>query len=49
MQQRSICIETLDDLVAHRYGLNAYCDRCHQRVDLDMDALIRRFSAGSLT
>ena len=31
MQQRSINIETLGDLVAHRYGLDAYCERGHHR------------------
>jgi hypothetical protein len=37
-----IVIETLGDLVAHGYGLNAMCSRCRHRCDLDMAALIAR-------
>ena len=36
MEQRAICIETLADLVAHGYRLNAMCERCRHRADLDM-------------
>jgi len=43
MEQRAICIETLGDQVAHGYGLNATCDRCRHRADLDILALIERF------
>jgi len=45
MQQRAICIETLGDLVAHGYGLNALCERCRHRPDLDMQALIAKLGA----
>jgi hypothetical protein len=31
--EQAIRIETLDDLVAHSYGLNAMCDRCRHRAD----------------
>src|SRR5262249_5980991 len=37
-----IRIETLADLAAHDYGLNAMCGRCWHRADLDMPALIER-------
>ena len=40
--QRSIRIETLGDLAAHGYGLNATCERCRRRTDLDILALIER-------
>ncbi len=43
---RPIRIETLGDLAAHHYGLNATCEKCRHRRDLDMDTLIRRFGAG---
>jgi hypothetical protein len=39
---RPIVIETLGDLVACGYGLNAMCSRCRYRRDLDMAALIVR-------
>jgi hypothetical protein len=42
MEQRAICIETLGDLIAHGYGLNAMCERCPHRDDLDMQALIAK-------
>ena len=41
--QRSVRIETLGDLAAHGYGLNAMCEKCGHRVDLDILALIERF------
>jgi hypothetical protein len=44
--QRSIRIETVGDLAAHGYGLNAMCERCRHRVDLDLSALIDRFGVG---
>jgi hypothetical protein len=37
-----IVIETLGDLVAYGYGLNAMCGRCRYRRDLDMAALIAK-------
>jgi hypothetical protein len=37
-----IRIETLGDLVAHDYGMNATCEKCRHRADLDMQALIDR-------
>jgi hypothetical protein len=43
--QRAIRIETLGDLAAHGYGLNATCEKCRHRADLDMAALIARFGA----
>jgi hypothetical protein len=43
--QQPIRIETLGDLVAHGYGMNATCEKCRHRVDLDMRALIKRFGA----
>jgi DNA-directed RNA polymerase subunit RPC12/RpoP len=45
MGQRSISVRSLGDLVAHGYGMNALCERCRHRVDLDMTALIQRFGA----
>jgi len=42
MEQRTIRIETLGDLAAHGYGLNATCERCRHRVDLAVWALIAR-------
>jgi hypothetical protein len=41
-----ILIETLGDLAAHHKGLNAMCQKCRHRADLDMAALIDRFGAG---
>jgi hypothetical protein len=32
----------LRDAVAHNYGLNAYCERCGRRTDLDLAELVRR-------
>jgi hypothetical protein len=46
MGVQPIRIETLGDLVAHGYGMNAMCVRCRHRADLDMAALIARFAAG---
>jgi hypothetical protein len=43
---RDISIETLGDLVAHDYGMNAMCERCRRRADLDMQALITKLGAG---
>jgi hypothetical protein len=40
--QRAISITTLGGLVAHGYGLNAMCERCRHRADLDMQALIAK-------
>jgi hypothetical protein len=40
-----IRIETLGDLDAHDYGMNATCEKCRHRADLDMAALIARFGA----
>jgi hypothetical protein len=45
MEQRAICIETLADLVAHGYGINALCEKCRHRADLDMQALIAKLGA----
>jgi hypothetical protein len=42
MGVQPIRLETLGDLVARGYGLNAMCGRCRHRRDLDMDALIAR-------
>jgi len=42
-QQQTIRIQTLGDLAAHGYGLNATCEDCRRRADLDMLALITRF------
>ena len=39
-------METLGDLVAHDYGLNAMCERCRHRADLDMQGLIAKLGAG---
>jgi|SRR5882724_3970968 len=44
--QQSIVIETLGDLHAHGYGLNAMCERCRHRADLDMRALIAKLGEG---
>jgi hypothetical protein len=46
MEQQAIRIETLGDLVAHGYGMNAMCEKCRHRADLDMAALIARFGEG---
>jgi transcription elongation factor Elf1 len=46
MEQQSIRIETLGDLAAHGYGLNATCERCRHRADLDLQGLIAKFGAG---
>jgi hypothetical protein len=46
MEQRSIRIDTLGDLAAHGYGLNATCERCRHRSDLDIAALILRLGEG---
>jgi len=43
--QQPIRIETLGDLAAHDYGLNAMCDRCRHRADLDMQGLIAKLGA----
>jgi hypothetical protein len=37
--QRSIRIETLGDLAGHGYGLNATCEKCRYRANLDMPGL----------
>jgi hypothetical protein len=37
-----IVIETLGDLIAYGYGMNAMCGRCRHRRDLDMEALLAR-------
>ena len=42
---RDITIATLGDLVAHDYGMNALCERCRHRADLDMAALIAKLGA----
>jgi hypothetical protein len=44
--QQPIRIETLGDLAAHGYGLNAMCERCRHRADLDMRALIGKLGVG---
>lgn len=44
--QPPIRIETLGDLVAHDYGLNATCERCRHRAAVDMAALIAGLGAG---
>jgi hypothetical protein len=41
-----IIIETLGDLVAHGYGINARCSKCRHSSDLDMAALIGRLGNG---
>jgi hypothetical protein len=46
MEQQSIRIETLGDLAAHGYGLNATCKRCRHRADLDLQGLIAKLGAG---
>jgi hypothetical protein len=38
-----ISIRTLGDLAAHGYGLNALCEKCRHRADLDLMARIARF------
>jgi hypothetical protein len=43
--QQSIIIETLGDLHARGYGMNAMCEKCRHRVDLDMQALIDKLGA----
>ena len=43
--QQEIRIETLGDLAAHGYGMNAMCERCRRRRDLDMQAPIDRLGA----
>ncbi len=43
---RDIRIETLGDLVAHDYGMNAMCEKYRHRGDLDMQALIDQLGAG---
>jgi len=45
-QQRPIRIETLGDLVAHDYGLNAMCERCRHRADPDMQWLVAKLGEG---
>jgi hypothetical protein len=42
---QSISIETLGDLGAHDYGLNAMCEKCRHRAHLDMQALIAKLGA----
>ena len=42
-----IHIATLADLAAHGYDMNATCEKCRHRPDLDMAALIARFGAGT--
>jgi len=42
---RDITIATLGDLVAHGYGLNAMCERCGHRAELDMPALVAKLGA----
>jgi hypothetical protein len=46
MGVQSIRIETLGDLVGRGYGLNALCERCRHRADLDMQGLIGKLGAG---
>jgi hypothetical protein len=46
MAQQSITIRTLADLRANGYGLNAYCEACGHRRDLNLDDLIRRLGEG---
>jgi hypothetical protein len=41
-----IRIETLGDLVAHDYGMNAICEKCRHRADLDLRSLIDKLGAG---
>jgi hypothetical protein len=41
-----IRIETLGDLAAHGFGMNATCERCRHRSDLDMADLSARFGSG---
>jgi hypothetical protein len=38
----ALTIEGLGDLAGSRYGLNAYCEGCHHRADLDVAGLIAR-------
>jgi hypothetical protein len=40
--QHAIVIKTLGALAAHDYGMNATCERCRHRADLDMAALIAK-------
>jgi hypothetical protein len=42
MGVQPIHLETLGDLAAHGYGMNAMCGRCRHRRDLDMEALIAK-------
>jgi hypothetical protein len=44
--QQPIRIETLSDLAARGYGLNAMCEKCRHRADLDMQGLIGKLGAG---
>jgi hypothetical protein len=44
--QQPIRIETLGDLAARGYGLNALCERCRHRADLDMQGLIAKLGTG---
>jgi hypothetical protein len=46
MGVQPIHLETLGDLAAHGYGMNAMCSRCRHRRDLDMDALVARLGPG---
>lgn len=43
---RAIRVQTLGDLVANGYGMNATCELCRHRADLDMDALVAKFGKG---
>jgi hypothetical protein len=46
MEKQAIVIETLGALVAHDYGMNATCEKCRHRVDLDLQALIDKLGEG---
>jgi hypothetical protein len=42
MAQQPINIRTLGDLVRNGYGLNAHCEACGHRRDLNLDDLVKR-------
>jgi hypothetical protein len=45
LRKTPITFRTLADLVQHGYGLNAHCEACGHRRDLNLDDLVRRLGA----
>jgi hypothetical protein len=46
MEQQLISTETLADMHARGYGVNAMCERCRHSADLDLQALMDKLGAG---